>query len=128
MKICFPVEKVRGIESRVYGHFGSAPAFIVVEAQSHEVTELENADAHHEHGRCSPLKALGGTQVDAVVVGGIGRGALGKLAASGVRVFKAPQESVARCLELFEQGRLQEFNPMMVCSGGHGGSGGCAHH
>ncbi len=31
MKICFPVEQHEGLESQVYGHFGSAPSFVVVD-------------------------------------------------------------------------------------------------
>ncbi len=127
MKICFPVAEAKGLESQVYGHFGSAPAFVLVDTETGDVRDLVNADAQHEHGQCSPLKALSGEQVDAVVVGGIGRGALGKLNASGVKVFRGPGEPVSKCLELFKSGGLQEFSPMLVC-GGHGSGGGCSHH
>ena len=33
MKVCFPVEKNEGINSVVYGHFGSAPAFVMVDTE-----------------------------------------------------------------------------------------------
>ena len=29
MKMCFPVESDQGLESKVFGHFGSAPVFVV---------------------------------------------------------------------------------------------------
>jgi len=31
MKVGFAVQEIQGIESRVYDHFGSAPAFIIVD-------------------------------------------------------------------------------------------------
>jgi len=58
MKVCFPVSKVEGIESKVYGHFGSAPEFIVVDTANNDATTINNCDQHHEHGACNPMKAL----------------------------------------------------------------------
>ena len=81
MKICFPTANLKGLESQVYGHFGSAPGFIIVDTESQAVEEISNNDLHHAHGMCQPLKALGGRVVDAVAVGGIGMGALMKLQA-----------------------------------------------
>jgi hypothetical protein len=34
MKICFPVAEDRGINSIIYGHFNSAPFFLIVDADS----------------------------------------------------------------------------------------------
>ena len=31
MKVVFTVQSIEGIESKVYDHFGSAPAFIIVD-------------------------------------------------------------------------------------------------
>ena len=39
--------------------------------------------------RCNPIKALSGEVVDAVVVGGIGKGAIIKLNSMGIKVYKA---------------------------------------
>ena len=85
MKVCFPVEKDQGIESTVYGHFGSAPTFVVIDTDQANVGAISNANQIHEHGACNPIMALGGRQFDAIVVGGIGAGALMKLNAEGLR-------------------------------------------
>ena len=69
MKVCFPVAQDEGFESKVYGHFGSAPMFIVVDTELKEAKVLDNSDKGHGHGSCRPLKALGGEKVDAIVVG-----------------------------------------------------------
>ena len=89
MKVCFPVSKVEGMNSTVYGHFGSAPAFIVVDTANSSVTTINNGDQDHEHGQCNPVKALNSQQIDALVVAGIGAGALTKLNEQGIKVFQA---------------------------------------
>jgi predicted Fe-Mo cluster-binding NifX family protein len=65
--------------------------------------------------------------VDAIVVGGIGGGALMKLQAQGVRVFRAVEGSVKQNLEFIKSSKLPEFSVNMTCAGHHG-QGGCAHH
>ena len=72
------------------------------------------------------MAALGGTEVDAVVVGGIGGGALMKLNAAGIRVFRAVEGTVADNLGLFGEGKLPELTMDQTCAG-HGHGGGCAH-
>ena len=126
MNICFPVMDSQGLDSVVYGHFGSAPGFVVVDIVTNAVTEINNSDKVHQHGTCNPVAGLGGHQVDAVVVGGIGGGALYKLNAAGIRVFQARQGTVAENVELFRANGLPEYMPGHTC-GGHGHGGGCAH-
>ena len=126
MKVCFPVEKHEGLESQVYGHFGSAPGFVVVDTVTGEVTAIANSDRIHEHGACNPVAGLGGYQVDAIVVGGIGGGALRKLNHAGMRAFHAKGGTIAENIELFQTDTLPEYLPGHIC-GGHGESHGCSH-
>lgn len=126
MKVCFPVKEASGLESEVYGHFGSAPSFVVVETDTDEVVILTNADQHHAHGMCSPVRALDWHDVDCVVVGGIGAGALMKLGTSGIPVYRAAAGTVRENLELFKSGKLEKYSASNVCAG-HSHGGGCAH-
>lgn len=126
MKICFPVEQSEGMQSKVYGHFGSAPVFLLVDTELQSVSEIVNRDLHHQHGACSPLKALGGASADAIVVGGIGAGALMKLQEAGIQVYRAGAHTVEDNVRLMQQGLLQILQPNQVC-GGHTHGGGCAH-
>ena len=89
MKIGFAVQSNEGIESKVYDHFGSAPAFIIVDSEAKEVLTVNNKDLHHVHGACNPIMALDGKSVDAMVVGGIGAGALAKLNAHGHKSLRS---------------------------------------
>ena len=127
MKIAFPTQEDKGLDSEVYGHFGSAANFVIVDLETGEHRLANNPDQHHLHGQCQPLKALDGNQVDAVIVGGIGGGALNKLTASGIKVYRASQGTVAANMDLMKQGRLEEFTPAFTCAG-HTIGGGCHHH
>lgn len=124
MKICFPVEYDQGFESTVFGHFGSAPIFVVYDTDSETLNPLENQDLDHVHGKCSPIKALGGNSIDAVVVGGIGAGAINNLNGLGIKVYRASQGSIKENIGLFAKGALAEIAVEHAC-GGH--AGGCAH-
>lgn len=126
MNVAFPVEKDNGMASPVFGHFGSAPYFILVESDNGTVESIGNRDRIHVHGQCQPLAALSGRIVDAVVVGGIGAGALMKLNNSGIRVYRAVEGTVSENLALFKSGRLPEMDFDKTCAG-HQGGGHCAH-
>ncbi|TYO99358.1 putative Fe-Mo cluster-binding NifX family protein [Geothermobacter ehrlichii] len=131
MKICFPVAEDQGLNSPVYGHFGSAPQFIVVDTETREVKTLKNRDQHHAHGACQPLKALAGQEVDAVVVGGIGSGALLGLNRAGLTVYRAQAKTVAENITSLVENGLPELTPAQTCGGhahGHGHGGGGCHH
>jgi len=126
MRVCFPVQENEGLASQVYGHFGSAPMFVVVNTDTGAATTINNSDQVHEHGACNPIAGLGGHQVDAIVVGGIGGGALNKLNNSGLRVFQAQEGTIDKNMELFKTDDLPEFLPGHIC-GGHGHDHGCSH-
>ncbi len=120
MKIAFPVEIDKGFESIVFNHFGSANFFILVDSETEDTEVILNQDLNHQHGKCQPLKALGGKNVDAVVVGGIGGTAMAKLKKGGAKIYKAVEGTVKKNLEVFKAGKLVEFMPFEVC-GGHTG-------
>lgn len=125
MKICMPVAHNEGLASEVFQHFGSAPLFLVMDTETQEVEEIRNRDLHHAHGACSPLKALGGHRIDAVIVGGIGAGALRGLEAAGIRVYRSEGGTAADNLSRLSKGTLVPYTPLDVC-GGHGHGHGCS--
>lgn len=124
MRLCFPVAHNEGLESQVFDHFGSAPSFVVVDSETRELQLVANRDLHHAHGACSPLKALGDQAADAIVVGGIGAGALVGLNRAGLKVYRALGVTIADNLAMLAQGELPELEPGQVC-GGHGNA--CGH-
>lgn len=123
MKVCVPVEVNEGLESKPFGHFGSAPMFVVYDLESDKLSQIDNGDLGHEHGKCQPIKALSGNVVDAVIVGGIGQGAIVKLNSMGIKVFKAQANTIKENIELFKANKLNEFPSNHTCS-----HDGCGHH
>ena len=120
MNICIPVKEDRGLSSEVYPHFGSAPVFLIVDTESGAARAIANRNAHHGHGMCQPLSSLAGERIDAIVVGGIGMGALAKLEAGGMQVFVSDSGSVGEAVSAWKSGALRLMTPAMAC--GHHGS------
>ena len=126
MKVGFAVQGNEGVESKVYNHFGSAPAFIIVDTEGKEVVTVNNRDLHHVHGACNPIKALDGKSVDAMVVGGIGAGAISGLNAQGIKVYQSIAETVRQNLDLLKDGKLPLLSLQNACKGHQ--STECGHH
>jgi predicted Fe-Mo cluster-binding NifX family protein len=126
MKICFPVQRDEGMGSTVYNHFGSAPIFMVVDTDTNSVMPISNRDQHHAHGQCNPMKALDNQQVDAIIVGGIGAGALTRLNQMGITVHRSQAETIQENIALLESKSLPILT-VQGCCGGHTTDGGCAH-
>ncbi|MDZ5253356.1 NifB/NifX family molybdenum-iron cluster-binding protein [Clostridium sp. LIBA-8841] len=116
MRICFPVKTNEGVKSIPYGHFGTAPTFVICDLEKNEVTTVGNGDLGHEHGKCQPIKALSGEVVDAVVVGGIGAGAINKLNSMGIKVYKAIDGNIEANLQAFKKEELKEFSSTHACN------------
>jgi predicted Fe-Mo cluster-binding NifX family protein len=124
MKVCFAVTENEGINSTVYDHFGSAPLFVMVDAgSSDKMTVVDNKDKEHVHGACNPIMAIGGRDIDAVVVGGIGAGAIRGLNAQGIKVYRSMAKTVKENLDLLKDGQLPELGMQQACAGHEGGCG-----
>ena len=117
MKVCFPVEEDRGLDSTVFDHFGSAPLYLLVDPKSEEVTPVENPNRNHPPGRCNPADSLRGREVSAVVVGGIGPGALSSLISMHMLVYQADGGRVGDNLARLKDGTLPAFTSISACSG-----------
>lgn len=124
MRLCCPIDEDRGLDSPVCAHFGGAPLFLVLDTESGVCEALPNRNLDHQHGACQPLLSLEGAAIDAVAVGGIGRGALTKLMAAGLKVYRATKPTVRELLEEHRAGALQLVGLDQACSH-HGHGGGC---
>lgn len=117
MRVCIPVARYSGLESPVFGHFGSAPCFALVDTETMAVEQLSNRDHEHVHGACSPIKALAGSNPDVILVGGIGMGALMRLRAAGIKVYRASGGTVESAVRQFGNNELAEIDENGVCAG-----------
>ncbi len=126
MRVCFPVQKDEGLDSAVYNHFGSAPMFVMIDTETAANVTINNQDQHHTHGSCNPMKALDNQKVDAIVVGGIGAGALTRLNQLGISVHRAQGKTVRENITMLKSNSLPVLT-VQGCCGGHSNDGGCAH-
>ena len=119
MNFCIPVENDNGLESVVCAHFGSAPAFMIVDAETKACRFVPNQNDHHSHGMCTPVDLLQTESVGSMIVAGIGMGALNRLAQLNIRVFVSDCETVGEAVNSFLAGTLRPMEPGMTCRGHH---------
>lgn len=127
MKLAFPVLEDRGLDSPINGHFGGTRIFVLVDTDTGEVKSLANPSGGHQHGACTPLAAFAGVALDGVCVAGIGGGAIAKLGAAGVTVYRAVDAKVGPNVAAAKAGKLPPLGADAAC-GGHGHGGGCGGH
>ena len=108
MKLCFPTAAGEGMDSKIYGHFASAPWFLIVDTAIRQSYVLANCDHDNLYAGCNPFLALRDRNLDGIVAGGIGDDALKTMNMCGFRVYQAISDSVQENVELFEQQALSE--------------------
>jgi predicted Fe-Mo cluster-binding NifX family protein len=133
MKVCFPISEDFGVKSTVYGHFNSAPFFLVVDTDTKETLTIANCDPKNPLAGCDPFSALKVYNIDGIIAGCMGDSALQAMNLCGFRVFEAESENLIENMELFKQEKLQESVVQNSaaegrCSDGESSSGeGCGH-
>ncbi len=144
-KVCIPIAIDHGLDSKLLNHFGSAPLFAIVDMETRTMVTLDNSAAHG-HGGCAPVEALAGQKVEAVIVGGIGGGAVRRLSGQGIRVYKGRPGPISSLVDAFAEGQLEVWDIADGCAHhghshgeghghgeqhshgeGHGHGGGCSH-
>jgi predicted Fe-Mo cluster-binding NifX family protein len=121
MRICIPTENDQGLDSRLCGHFGSAPYFALADTDSGEVTIEPNSARHHSHGQCAPVDRIDVNRTDAVVCQGMGKRAYSSFQRAGVEILITSGTTVRDVLSEAGERTLQSLSLERAC-GGHGGS------
>jgi len=123
MKVCIPVVSQDGLKSQVNPHFGTSAHYAIYDT---ELEQLQAFDMGGETCRCgSP--ALLSMDLDAVICGGIGNGALRKLQLNGIKVYSTDADTVGQALSLLKSGHLGE-QCESSCGGGHAHGHACQGH
>jgi predicted Fe-Mo cluster-binding NifX family protein len=115
MKVCVPTAGDAGVEEQIFPHFGSAPLFTLVDTETGAVQVIPNQNLHHAHGRCDPTIALGGAEVDAVIVRGIGAAAANRLTEKGIAIYQSQAETVGEAVAALQKGSLLRVSPQGLC-------------
>ena len=119
MKICIPTEEPMGLDSVAYGHFGSAPYFLIYDTETKEIEVIKNNEDEHEHGQCNPVAPIRDKGVKALMVAGMGSGALQKFVALGINVYKI--ETGTKVRTIVENLDLDKMEQLVIdnCCQGH---------
>jgi predicted Fe-Mo cluster-binding NifX family protein len=106
-----------GAEAPIYGHFGSAPSFVIVDTDKGTFEIVENSGREHEHGQCNPFQSLESHSVDALVTGGIGQRAVQLLRQRNIKVYRATVErNAAEAVLNLQSGKLSEISLDEACA------------
>lgn len=113
-----------GLAGDVSGHFGHTPFFVVAQLDGGTIVSSRTlASPGHGEG-CSMPGFVHQLGVRAVIVGGIGAGAVNGLGAQGIDVVAGATGNAGAALAAFAKGALLTGTPS--CQG-HSGQG-CGHH
>ncbi|RLE59201.1 MAG: dinitrogenase iron-molybdenum cofactor biosynthesis protein [Thermoprotei archaeon] len=114
-KIAIPVEDKRGLEDRVFEHFGHAPAFAIVTVENGEIKNVETLEnpfsGAHQPGQVPRLLASKG--IDLLICMGMGPRARSLFESIGIQVITGAQGTVKEVVEAYIEGILEsrEYKP-----------------
>lgn len=119
MKLCIPVESDKGLDSIIYGHFGSAPNFLVYNTDSEKVEAIINANQHHEHGTCNPAETVKSAGIDFAICKGMGARAIINLNEAGIKVLRTVSNTAKEAINDFKIDKLDILDLNDACNDHH---------
>jgi len=124
--VAIACDSADGTAGNVSSHFGHTPYFVVAVLADREIvaTRLVASPGHGQG--CSMPGFVDSLGVSAVIVGGIGAGAVNGLGARGIEVVAGASGNAAIALHAFATGSLAKGEP--GCNGHGGGNCGGHHH
>ena len=120
-RIAVPSNGTGGLNSTRSGHFGHCDVFTLVDVENGNIkNESTISNQEHGHGGCMvPVNLLAGQNVDALIVGGIGRRPLEGFAKVGIDVyFDSVNPHVKTVVEDLIADKLEKISPDQACGGG----------
>lgn len=112
MKVAIPSADERGLESKVFPHFGRAPYYVIVEVKDGEITGVEvfenpSPEHGHGHGHRELFELLRSKGVDVVLAYSIGARAIQNIETLGMRVIPGVRGRIEDVVKAFAEGRLE---------------------
>ena len=121
MKIAIPYEN-----GEVFPHFGKSEQFAIYTVEDKKIVKKEVIGTNGQgHGALAGM--LSNLEVDVVIAGGIGGGAVTALHAAGITCYAGAQGKCDDFAQALLDGTLVQ-NDQPTCGCGHHHEGGCGHH
>jgi predicted Fe-Mo cluster-binding NifX family protein len=115
MKICMPVLEEKGMNSIVFGHFGSAPFFALYDTESQALSIVNNSLGEHEHGQCMPVDAIRKTGAQAVLCKGMGMRAANLLTEAGITPYMVEAGTVSDAIAQYTAKNAAVLDASKAC-------------
>ncbi|MDR5656567.1 NifB/NifX family molybdenum-iron cluster-binding protein [Halodesulfurarchaeum sp. HSR-GB] len=119
MRVALPSTNRDERSAPVATHFGRTAVFTVVDTETEEIEFLEHEGGHGPNSSPPPV-TIANADVDVVVAGDIGRGAVSRLQDAGIEVFRGAEGTVEEALAQWEAGELEAVDPGDVHGHDHG--------
>ncbi|APE96170.1 NifB/NifX family molybdenum-iron cluster-binding protein [Halodesulfurarchaeum formicicum] len=119
MRVALPSTNRDERSAPVATHFGRTAVFTVINTETDEIELLEH-EGGHGHDSSPPPVTIANANVDVVIAGDIGRGAVSRLQDAGIEVFRGADGTVDEALTQWEAGELEAVDPGDVHGHDHG--------
>jgi predicted Fe-Mo cluster-binding NifX family protein len=113
--IAIPTHGNKGLDDRIYAHFGKAPTFTLLNIDTGGLTIVDNT-SDHMGGTVSPPELIRSVGADTLAVGHLGAKAAERCAELGIAVLCGASGSVREVLDQVRSGRLSPPVPGTMCA------------
>jgi predicted Fe-Mo cluster-binding NifX family protein len=104
--------------NQVFNHFGRCETFTICEVEGHTLKETQLVDTQgHTHGALPDFLANLGVQ--AVIVGGMGGGAVQKLAQKSITIYTGVRGTVEDAIQQYLRKELQPLDVTQALAESH---------
>jgi predicted Fe-Mo cluster-binding NifX family protein len=111
--VAIPTQGNKGLEDRLFEHFGKAPTYTIANLETGHLTVIDNT-SDHMGGTLSPPELLKGIGADTVIVSHLGAKAAMQCQELGIRVLSGAVGSVRNVLEQLREGSLKVTSPERI--------------
>lgn len=115
MKITFPTNDDKGLESQLADHFGRAPTFTIIDSETEELKIIDNSGEHFGGRQSAPVLIVNhGTNV--LICKALGRKAIARFEELKIDIYVTEKLTVKDALEAYRNQELQKASESEACA------------
>jgi predicted Fe-Mo cluster-binding NifX family protein len=109
MKIAI-TSKAQGLDALVDPRFGRARIFVIYDTETNQVSYIDNTQNLNaaQGAGVQSAQTISKSGAEALITGHCGPKAFNALKVAGIKIYNAPETSVADALDLYKKGALGE--------------------
>jgi len=115
MKLTFPTNDDKGLDSQLADHFGRAPTFTIIDSETEELKVIDNSGEHFGGRQSAPVLVVNhGTNV--LICKALGRKAIARFGELGIDIYITDKLTVKNALEAYRKDELQKATESEACA------------